>query len=99
MQFRLTIDMDNATFDECPGDELTRIFKTISKRIEDATYSELLDADRASTTVRDTNGNTVGNWIVQTLDDVRANPHGKASWSARESYEDRLDDLGESPDF
>lgn len=71
MQFRLTIDMDNTAFDECPGDELGRILETIAKRIQDAPYSELIFADRSSQTVRDVNGNFVGNWVVQTRDDIR----------------------------
>ena len=71
MQFRLMIDMDNVAFDECPGTELARILEGVAKRIEDSLYGELLDADRSSQTLRDINGNPVGNWIVQTRDDIR----------------------------
>ena len=61
MRFSLTIDMDNAVFDDAPATELVRILDEASRRIkagelpfrEDGRLSPCL-------TFRDENGNTVG---------------------------------------
>ncbi len=66
MQFRLVVDMDNDAFHAEPGCELARLLEAVAKRIDDALISDLLDADRSSTNVRDTNGNSVGRWQVRT---------------------------------
>jgi hypothetical protein len=59
MTFTLTVDLDNAAFDE-PG-ELARILRKAAHQVED-------EGSRFGSPVvcpvRDVNGNTVGSWEV-----------------------------------
>jgi len=57
MRFTISIDCDNAAFDD-PG-ELTRILTDLGKRLE------WLTLDEQGGTLRDLNGNTVGKWEIQ----------------------------------
>lgn len=57
-KFTLTIDCDNAAFDN-PGLELARIMRIAARQVE----SFLHDRDaRDDSPLRDVNGNTVGKW-------------------------------------
>jgi hypothetical protein len=59
MQFRLTIDCDNAAFeDNGIQGELSSILHDIANRLMENTTEELIDM--GSIILRDTNGNTVG---------------------------------------
>jgi hypothetical protein len=59
MRFQLSISMDNDAFREDTGPETARIMRALAERVE---HSTLTAGD--SGTVRDTNGNTVGQWSV-----------------------------------
>jgi hypothetical protein len=59
MRFKIEIEMDNAAF-EHRGNEVARILGELSNLIED---DDLNPNDGG--TVRDSNGNTVGSWIVK----------------------------------
>lgn len=54
MRFTLTIDCDNAAFDENPN-ELDELVHVVAQRIE---------AGRESGKVMDHNGNSVGSWEI-----------------------------------
>jgi len=56
MKFNCTIKMDNAAFDNEPGNELALILRIIAGKAEEG-YIE--------GPVRDTNGNKVGKWEVK----------------------------------
>ena len=61
MEFQLTINMDNAAFDDDLGGELARIVRHVARRLEDDSVTgDLL----SKCSVRDANGNTVGSWEV-----------------------------------
>lgn len=60
MTFKLTIDMDNAAFEEPNGEELSRIFLKLHSLFQGAQ----LESDFSKGKLRDINGNTVGEWEV-----------------------------------
>jgi hypothetical protein len=57
MQFTLTIDMDNAAFEDEPVIELGRLVSRVGQRLYD--YGE-----SGSDRILDSNGNTVGRWEI-----------------------------------
>lgn len=57
MRFILSIDCDNAAFDGDPGDEITRILRDLTRRIDDKMGMLNIDDTFA---LRDINGNIVG---------------------------------------
>ena len=57
MNARITINMDNAAFEDLLGSELARILRDLADRIEDGDL-----ADRI--VLRDYNGNTVGQFEI-----------------------------------
>ena len=57
MNARITINMDNAAFEDFLGSELARILRDLADRIEDGDL-----ADRI--VLRDYNGNTVGQFEI-----------------------------------
>ncbi len=56
MEFKVTVDMQNAAFDDGPATELSRILKALSKAVQEG-------ADGGN--VFDLNGNKVGSWEVR----------------------------------
>ena len=64
MTLRITIDMDNAAFDEqnC-GHEVARILKEIGGRAKECTRKDF-ESCGITSSVRDINGNTVGKMEV-----------------------------------
>jgi len=58
MQFKCKIDMDNAAFAHEPHLELANIIKQISKDVDAFVYVE------RTKTIRDYNGNKVGEWTI-----------------------------------
>lgn len=66
VRFTLTIDMDNAAFEDGPTLEVARILAALAGRLG-YDGNEWLD-DEGS--VRDTNGNTVGGWTINDGADV-----------------------------
>ncbi len=59
MKATITIEMDNAAFEDTNGIDLARILKRLANQIDD--YS-LTSADNL--TLRDSNGNRVGSFTV-----------------------------------
>ena len=66
MQLKITIDMDNAAFEDDRGGEVERILKTASKNI-DRHLGYAPDQD-FSCKLQDINGNTVGD-VSLTVED------------------------------
>ena len=62
----ITIDTDNAAFDEWPGHEVARILRVFAQRAERAGH--LLDLDARDLT--DANGNRCGRTRVEVLPDL-----------------------------
>jgi len=62
MKFKLEIDMENAAFEDCNGDEVARILRNLAMFVA----CNVLDDRRANNgKLKDSNGNTVGFWKVQ----------------------------------
>jgi len=61
--FKLDVSLGNAAFEDEPG-ELGRILRRLANRLED-NPPQVLDAGA----VLDTNGNRVGGWSIDILDD------------------------------
>ena len=61
MRFVLTIDMDNAAFEEVPSVEVARILRDVAERIE---YHPNFSPGH-SQPVHDINGNLVGSFSVE----------------------------------
>lgn len=55
MRFNLSIDCDNAVFEDEPATEIARIMATVAERVTEGGIGG---------NVRDLNGNTVGGWTV-----------------------------------
>jgi len=60
VRFTLSIDCDNAAFDEIHGDEVARILRDTARRLEG---SPLRDGESGA--LRDINGNEVGQWLAE----------------------------------
>ena len=60
MQFKLTIDMENAAFDDGYGgrEELGKILLALAKKVDEVSAEPMI--------VKDTNGNTVGTCVEET---------------------------------
>ena len=59
--FTLTINCDNAAFDDSPtGCELARILRSLADNVNDCDMQDLMVL--ATGRLRDSNGNPVGNW-------------------------------------
>jgi hypothetical protein len=58
MIFQLTIDCDNAAFEDCAGEEIARILHTVAKRVEHNDASVI--RERSPISLYDLNGNLVG---------------------------------------
>lgn len=56
MEFKMTVNMDNAAFDRGDGRELARILREVADR--------LADVQEGSGSVRDVNGNKVGEYEI-----------------------------------
>lgn len=56
MNISITLSTDNAAFEEHEGAEIARILRDLARKYEGTTYAE-----EYPVTVRDANGNTVGN--------------------------------------
>lgn len=56
MKLKISIDMENAAFEDCNGNEVARILKQLAERLE----CEALDTDY-NMPLGDLNGNCVGN--------------------------------------
>lgn len=54
---RITIKMDNAAFEDNEGPEVARILRAYAAHIDDGCRWDAYDAEK---TLRDSNGNTVG---------------------------------------
>jgi hypothetical protein len=57
--FKLTINLDNAAFDEAPGEELARILEGVAPHLRARDFSRGV---LRVCTLRDANGNTVGDY-------------------------------------
>jgi hypothetical protein len=55
----ITIDMDNAAFEDAPGSELARILRRLAKAVDGHDFDP-----RDSGKLYDINGNTVGSFTV-----------------------------------
>lgn len=55
MKFNLSIDCDNAVFEDQPATEIARILRSVAHRVTTGGIGG---------NVRDLNGNTVGGWAV-----------------------------------
>lgn len=69
MRFTLTIDMNNAAFDDNAGSELERILHLVGEAINIAPVSDgspesLADSIRKTQSVFDYNGNRVGSYKI-----------------------------------
>ena len=60
MKFTLSIDCDNAAFDEDGGSEVARILREAARWIGGGALR-----DGASSCLRDINGNEVGQWVTE----------------------------------
>ncbi len=60
--FTLTINLDNAAFEEAPDHEVARILKDAAHRIENGFYPE----HTGGMVLKDINGNTVGRAVHTT---------------------------------
>lgn len=60
MEFNLTMNMDNAAFEETPGQELSRILKRLASGLLDIT-----PADELTGNIHDINGNKIGTWGIK----------------------------------
>ncbi len=56
MKFEMTVDMDNAAFEDAPASELGRIVRLAVEQILDGSSGE---------NCRDANGNSCGSWTVE----------------------------------
>lgn len=56
--FTLTIDTDNAAFDDDPGAEVARILRSVADRVD----ADLGPGPLLGGAARDVNGKTVGRW-------------------------------------
>lgn len=63
LQFRLTVNCDNAAFEESPEREIARILRTTAARLE---QNESFDTYQ---NLRDLNGNVVGTAGLKTVDE------------------------------
>lgn len=61
MQFRLTIDTDNAAFDDDPAGEISRMLHDIADIV--------VGPHGHTTSILDVNGNRVGSWKWWTLNE------------------------------
>lgn len=62
MRFVLTINLENDAFvGDWPGLEVSKLLRHTSNRVREATIEEMIAGD----TLLDSNGNNVGNWIVE----------------------------------
>lgn len=60
-KFTITINTDNAAFDDAPGQEIGRILRTIADSVEGSMSGTSIRY--FTTPVRDINGNTVGKFV------------------------------------
>lgn len=60
MKLKLEIDMGNAAFDGCNGDEAASILRALADRLEGTP----LHGGHDGANLRDFNGNKVGSWKV-----------------------------------
>ena len=58
MNCRITINMDNAAFEDSPASELTRIFRDLADRVAGGELPLIV--------LQDANGNTVGQFEIET---------------------------------
>lgn len=68
MKFKLEILMDNAAFDEAPGEELARILETVAANLRGEAGEYLLNpvAKRyGASALFDVNGNRNGKWEIE----------------------------------
>ena len=66
MKLVVTIDMDNAAFEPCSGDEVARILRQLARLFdhEDTATQLATVAHEGGLPVRDVNGNRVGTAVV-----------------------------------
>lgn len=67
MDLRLTISLDNAAFDGDPGPEAAHILRQLAKKIEEAGLPD--HANGGPWSIRDHNGNTIGQTVTLDRDD------------------------------
>lgn len=62
--FRIELATANAAFAEIPaGQEIARILRELADKLEDPSMTVALEDGTTTGTVRDYNGNTVGQWM------------------------------------
>ena len=66
MKLKLEINLDNAAFEESPDLEAANILSDLARRIREHGTASL------SPTLRDTNGNTVGSWEIESEQEIEA---------------------------
>ena len=57
MKATISINMNDAAFQDCAGNELSRILRELADSVEDSERCELVEFEKK---IRDVNGNTVG---------------------------------------
>lgn len=60
MEFNLAMNMDNAAFEETPGQELSRILKRLASGLIDIAPGDTLEGK-----IHDINGNKIGTWEIK----------------------------------
>lgn len=60
MKFTVQFDMDNAAFEENPKDEVLLCLARVESGVRKASFDRF-----ESGLIRDSNGNTIGDWMVR----------------------------------
>ena len=61
MKFKLRFKMDNAAFEDYPEKEIVRILRQVADKIDELAPGDCYPYD----TIRDINGNRIGDWELE----------------------------------